>query len=154
MQNSRNRRVGRVLSDHVMFAKGIYNCWQQQEGLMMYLNRSELNHRPDSLWYHVELLSTSWGNQWQISVVHLEGRAQRHLVSTVSWSWDTVCLLSLVSLPCPSEGALQPAVPPQRYGLFWWLGTTAASGWQPHWGSVWLLRGMYSNPWAHLYPYK
>lgn len=85
-KNSRNLRVGLVLSDHVVFAKGIYNCWQQQEGLMMYLNRSELNYRPDSLWYHVELLSSSWRHQWQISVVHLEGRGQRHLVSTVSLS--------------------------------------------------------------------
>lgn len=62
---------------------------------------------------------------------------------------------SLVSsLPCSSVGAPQPAVPPQHCDLFWWLGTTAASGWQPHWGSVSLLEGMYSDPWAHLYPCK
>lgn len=51
---------------------------------MAYLNRSQLHHRSDSLGNHVELLSTSWRDQWQVLIVALEVGAQHPLLSALS----------------------------------------------------------------------
>lgn len=62
---------------------------------MLHLNGSQLHHRSDSLGNHVELLSASWGDQWQVFITALEGETKHPLLSAPSQS-----LSSKTSDPC------------------------------------------------------
>lgn len=45
-----------------------------------YLHSSELNHRPDALRNHVEVLGSLWGHQGKIGIAQLHrGRKKKYL---------------------------------------------------------------------------
>lgn len=62
---------------------------------MVYLNRSELHYRPDSLGNHVEVLSTSRRDQRQIPFPHLKGKAaSQYSFIMLSYSMFIYCSVS------------------------------------------------------------
>lgn len=82
--HKRKPRVGLVLSDHVMCMNGVNSSWEKEQyGLKVYLDRSELHYRPDSLGNHVERLPPPRRDQGQISIISLQGKAQHYLLHAV-----------------------------------------------------------------------
>lgn len=101
----------------------IYQFRMTGSKVVCYLHSSELHHRTDPLWNHVEVLCSLWGNQRKIWLPRL----QRHEKSWVpELFWDTVkgACSPLLCKPCLEASVQQPPVPPQpSVPSGWWDAT-------------------------------